>query len=246
MSSLVDQYLDNVRMSGQILPFTYSLFNYTVIIRQFSASFQRSYQIPFQIVLSVVENLNLPIFPVAPLDINQAIADLLAQVNLLANAIDDPGVASAVNNLQSALSAIPSLQSATKLQLQGLPPLIQAVQAAILIAITNANNNINTPRQSNNNIATDYNELTNLYYLQNITNEINKNLNIVNITTNGKIIVVTNANLFQLSAQYYNNATEWTTIAEANNMTDTMTQPGIPTTLIIPAIGINNGGILNA
>lgn len=85
-------------------------------------------------------------------------------------------------------------------------------------------------------------KLSNLYALQNILSEIQKNLALINFGNGGTLITVNNANLFRLAAIYYNDATQWTTIAEANNLHD----PEIlgVMTIIIPSKSIASGGIL--
>lgn len=85
-------------------------------------------------------------------------------------------------------------------------------------------------------------QLSNLYALQNILMGIQKNLSLINFGNGGKLITVNNANLFKLAAIYYEDATQWNTIAEANSLYDTKII-GIMT-IIIPAKSLPSGGIL--
>lgn len=96
----------------------------------------------------------------------------------------------------------------------------------------------------NNTIATDTLQLSQLYYLQNLLFEIEKNLLLINNGAAGKTIVVNGANLFALAAQYYSDATLWTTIANANNLTDSVIAPGIPISIVIPTKTVDTGGAL--
>jgi nucleoid-associated protein YgaU len=55
-----------------------------------------------------------------------------------------------------------------------------------------------------------------------------------------KVIVVAGGNLFFLAAQYYQDATQWVRIAQANNLSDPVLQ-GL-TTLVIPEVDLAAGG----
>lgn len=54
-------------------------------------------------------------------------------------------------------------------------------------------------------------------------------------------ITIMNANLFALAAQYYNDATQWIVIAQANGLTDPFLAGQM--TLIIPANTAATGGL---
>ncbi len=90
-------------------------------------------------------------------------------------------------------------------------------------------------------------QLNNLYFLQNILVQIQKNLTLISFGNTGTTITVATANLFQLAAVYYKDATQWTTIAEANNLHDpeVIAPLGTAITLIIPTKSLSSGGILN-
>ncbi len=244
------QYLDFVRVQGQQLQFTYSLQNYIVVVRSFSAQFERPYQIPFTISLAVVQNLNIPLIPFAPIDFTQVMNDLILQADVLAEAnaaVEAPGfesVSAAIAALEVGIVAIPSFENATSQQLQVLTPLIRDAILAVDAAIVLLEENIKLSRQTNDVIASDLNAIANLNLLSNILIEMQKNLTLINTGVSAQVITVTNANLFQLAAQYYGDATEWTTIANANNLVDTMTPQGVTMPLIIPSVPIPSGGIL--
>lgn len=97
----------------------------------------------------------------------------------------------------------------------------------------------------NNVIATDLQTLSNMYFLQNVLTEIEKNLILISEGAAGQTITVNGANLFQLAATYYGSATKWTTIAKANGLTDPEIQPGTSLTLLIPSSATDSGGILS-
>lgn len=89
----------------------------------------------------------------------------------------------------------------------------------------------------NNQIALDMQELANLYQLQAILNAMLDNLILISEGASGEKIVVSNANLYQLAAQYYNDPLQWTTIAQANGLDDPQVTGGALINIII-----NSGG----
>lgn len=98
--------------------------------------------------------------------------------------------------------------------------------------------------QNNGEIAVESQQLTDLYALQNILTLIQKILLLVSQGQTGKVITVNGANLFQLASYYYQDATLWTAIANANKLTDPVIEAGQTMNLIIPNKTTNSGGIL--
>lgn len=97
---------------------------------------------------------------------------------------------------------------------------------------------------TNDQLATNITTLARMYQLQSVLIEMRKNIALITQGANGQLLTVNGANLFQLAAQYYGNATFWTTIAKANGLTDPQLQPGTPMTLVIPQVPTDTGGVL--
>lgn len=97
--------------------------------------------------------------------------------------------------------------------------------------------------ETNNQLADNLIKLTNLYLLQNILLQIQKNLTLIEEGSTGLTITVNGGSLFQLAAQYYQDPTRWTTIANANGLSDPELPPGQPIQLVIPAQSTDSGGI---
>jgi len=74
-------------------------------------------------------------------------------------------------------------------------------------------------------VSTQLQELYELYTLNYVLDQMSTNLLLISQGSTGQIINVTNANLFALAAQYYGDATRWTTIAQANNLDDPFIGP---------------------
>lgn len=70
-----------------------------------------------------------------------------------------------------------------------------------------------------------------LYTLMSILQNMNLNIGLIQQGTIGKVLTVTNANLFQIAAQEYGDATQWTTIANANGLIDPMIESTIGASL---------------
>lgn len=79
--------------------------------------------------------------------------------------------------------------------------------------------------------ASDFQTLNNLYQMQSLLTNMQTNIYLIDQGAVGQIIQVTNANLFQLAAQYYGDATLWTTIAQANGLHDPVIQVSLEITI---------------
>ena len=96
---------------------------------------------------------------------------------------------------------------------------------------------------TNDQLATNLEQLSDLYILQNLLVQIQINLALIQQGAAGQTIVVNGGSLYQLASQYYGDATAWTTIAKANNLADPMLRAGNTITLVIPAQNTETGGI---
>lgn len=98
--------------------------------------------------------------------------------------------------------------------------------------------------QTNDVIATEMEQLYAMYAIQAILQQIYDNLALISEGAQGQVITVNNVSLYQLAAKYYGDADEWTTIAQANGLTDPMITTVM--TLTIPSSATETGGILSA
>ncbi|MDE2024866.1 MAG: hypothetical protein KGJ07_00055 [Patescibacteria group bacterium] len=98
--------------------------------------------------------------------------------------------------------------------------------------------------ETNDVIATQMNQLYALTGIQSMLQAIYNNLALISEGGAGQVITVNNISLFYLAAKYYGDATEWTTIAEANGLYDPMIIDTIQLT-IPSAAAANTGGILS-
>jgi len=129
------RYLDFLRVQGNPMPLTWSQFNYQVVIKDFKASFERNYQIPYTITVQVIQDLNKPFPVLLPVGYNDAVIGLLTEANDLAVEIANPSITSAMAILSAAINALPSIVDASSSQIAGLLSDITNTQQAVTTAI---------------------------------------------------------------------------------------------------------------
>lgn len=129
------QYLDQMRRLGTAIPLTWGQFNYLVVIKDFKANFERTYQIPYSITVTVIQDLNSPITILVPVAYNDAILGMLAEANDLAFFIANPSVLSAMTLLSAAINNVPDFNVATSTQIATIISPLAAAQSAVLTAI---------------------------------------------------------------------------------------------------------------
>lgn len=248
------RYLDYIRSQGNKCLLTWSELSYSVVIQTFTADFERFYQLPYQISC-LVESDNAKPQLSAPYTTDQAIGDDINSAFGLGDLIGDSILTDGLNSLQSAISAITTFAGAAQSTILTVLTPIQAVQDRVstLIASTgNALINVSTlggvlpgnpiSQQVSGLLSATVNmqQQPILYQLQSIMGRMTTNLGNVNST--GATVTQSGGNLYQLSQTAYGDATDWTSIAQANNLVD----PSLVgnNTLIIPSAAVSSGGIL--
>lgn len=256
------RYLDQMRVTGAAIPLFYSQFNYTVVIREFKADFQRFYEVPYTITVEVIIDNTKPLSTLFPVSYNDAIDNMLAEAEDLATAIENPSVSSATAILAETLNAIPNISNASANEINSVSQDITNVTNATQSVISSTSSAVfgiadtlslsqalptlsgSVSDLPNDQLATALFQLSYCYEMVNLMTNMQTNVDLIAQGANGAIITVNGANLFQLAAQYYGDATLWTAIANANNLTDTVIQPGTVLTITIPANTTTSGGIL--
>lgn len=117
--------VDFMRNLGVPVEFICGEFIYLVIITSFVARYERSYQIPYTITLTVVKNLTLPEpFP-EPNGYNNAVSSDANYVNSLSPNLNNNHLNEAVNNLNESISNAGNLSKASNDQLNNIKNSIQ-------------------------------------------------------------------------------------------------------------------------
>lgn len=134
------RFLDNMRSQGIPYPLIYSQFYYLVLIKDFHADFERTYEIPYSISVIILEDQANPIKTLLPVSYNDAIEQMVTESLDLANAILDPGISSAIALLANTINSIPDLNNADSATLASLQGPLEESNAAVstYIAATQA------------------------------------------------------------------------------------------------------------
>lgn len=121
--------LDYLRKKGDIITFNFGTFLYDVIIKSYSAKFERFYQIPYSITLQVVKNNSLPVPVAVPAGYNDAVnTDAQFAVSLGA-IINQTDLTSAITSMTNSIANAGKLDAATPDQLNLIRSAIQNAQA---------------------------------------------------------------------------------------------------------------------
>ena len=255
-------YLDSLRVAGKQHSLTWDTFSYTVIVRSFHAIYKRSYIIPYKIVLEVVQDNIQPVVDPAPQDEWDFIYEVSNAV-IIAQGFgfsdDQMQDAAALAELQAKTAAMQNYaQSINRKsltifdQLKELRNQINDIQnniQTLIASTTNAITQITTlggilPANTlsknaltlGRTVAT-VNNSARLEELQFTLTRVNKNITAIDNTPNVRSITVCGGTLFKVALDEYGDATLWTVIAKANNLSDTNIA-GIVTLLIPPKSSI--------
>jgi hypothetical protein len=250
------QMLDVLRISGAQQKLTWNEYVYTVIVRSFTAEFQRFYQIPYRISFEVLSDLTTPILDPISVPIDQQVAADAAQAALIAAAVADQTLIAAISAIQTAAALIVSLATSPKSAITALGQSVLAGQTVCGDLIQNTETAMGTPTSFAGVVAgldgasaaaalstqtADCFMLVNLQQVSGLLGRISNNLASANSSPN--TIAVAGGNLFAIAEEQYGDATAWTTIANANGLVDPFVQ-GVQT-LVIPPQSDQSGGILS-
>lgn len=131
------KYVDGLKNAGLPVTFTYLDYRYKVVIKNFTWVYRAVYKISYQITLTVVEDLTLPVNFIVPVPFSDAILDAYQEALDITLLLANPSIASAMALLGESLNAVQNLNN---------PSLSQITQLSGLISntISNVTNAINT------------------------------------------------------------------------------------------------------
>lgn len=159
------QSIDAMRVSGIPQTLTWSGFNYQVVVRSFTPSFERFYQIPYRIDLEVISNNTQPVTASETPPIDQAVADDNTSADTMVAQINDPDLSSLMGIVDTLISAVAigtalasnlasgtgtlsangSISTAPQSTINAIQQAIQAVVARVIVLTTATNVAIGTP-----------------------------------------------------------------------------------------------------
>lgn len=251
------RFLDGLRIGGLSMALSWGEFRYSVVVREFDATYQRSYQIPYRIVCEVLQDKTTPILVpgTTPIDA-QVTADMAA---LSAKVVDvgDAKLTGLLGVLQTAVSAVSSFAKAAQSTINSVTQPLAAVRTQVNIlqaSVSNTLNNVTTfggmlPGNPVSTAAAKFNaqmaNVTQSARLAELNNVLGRmSSNVIAVTASPTTVAVVGGNLFQVANQQYGDATAWTGIARANGLTDPFVS-GVKV-LKIPQVADGAAGVLVA
>lgn len=247
--------LDAKRKAGREIKLTWGQMAFTVIIASFKGDYERFYEVPYQIRLEVISDDTNPDAEAGDIGVDEMVlSDMLSAADLTAQ-LRDPPLTSLMGGVSSAIKSVGSIAEASRAQLASILEPIVSVQGRVTqlidstTAVLGSVNAIGGVIPGLNNVDLTAGLLgqvvamadnARLYDLQAIMGRVSVNLNAVGLS--GSEFVTAGGDLFAMATQAYGDATEWTTIAAANGLTDPIID-GVKT-LLIPPTPRGSGGIL--
>ncbi len=236
--------LQSFKSLGVPLPLIYSTFFYLVAIKEFTYHFERNYQIRYNMVVTVIENLSNPVDDATNISYDDSINQLLNTSNSLSGSIDNTNITNSMTSVNNAFDQVPSVQNATTAQLATLQAPVQNAQSVVESETETLNSATFSGNLDVDQLADNLQTLSDMYVLQSVLTEIFKNISLIETGSTGLKITISGGSLYQLAARYYGDALKWTTIAEANGFFDPEIPAGVATTLVIPVASSDTGGVL--
>jgi hypothetical protein len=251
------QYLDGLRVAGKPLSLRWGDFDYTVVIQRFHGNYQRFYQVPYTISCLVVQDNALPVTNILSPGIDDLITQDATDATTLADGIGDSMLSGLMLTLNSAIGSVSSFANAAQSTINSVLQPLADVQARVGVLITSVNNTVanvstvggvlpNTPvAQSAASMLGQMNAMTQMPQLLNLRNVLGRmGGNLGTIGTSQTKVTQAGGDLYSLAAKQFGDATAWTTIANANGLSDPKLT-GV-NTLAIPPASDGSGGVLSA
>ncbi len=251
------QYLDGLRVAGKALTLTWSQFSYKVLIVDYVANFERFYKIPYTITCQVIADNTTPVTTAIKIPIDNQMVDDLSDANTLSSQINDPTLSPLMGSLTTAVNAVGSFANATASVIGSVLAPLAAVKTQIAVLRAPLDVTLGTaagfggivpgisPVYSinafNAHLAANL-QYSNLLQLNALCGRMINNMLAIN--ESAQALTIAGGNLFAVAANEYGDATAWTGIAKANNLTDPFFT-GIQN-LKIPSQADRQDGVLGA
>ncbi|MRT27026.1 hypothetical protein GJV14_23975 [Enterobacteriaceae bacterium RIT697] len=228
--------LERMRDEGRPTVLTFDDYRFTVIITRFTSVYEFIWRRPYSIEVAVVSNDGAPTKVDALTGALQGLIDSdLGRALGLSSMISIDAVTRAVKDFHQAVKQITDFAHATVAQIQSvIKPLIAARniiqhELALLEAaasdITSLGGLVpgNPVSKTVNNLLIHLDCSTRilaLYRLQEVLERLNKNVRTGQSAEGVKAVTLAGGNLYQVASEQYGDASMWTRIAEANDLTD--------------------------
>lgn len=232
-------YLDGLRIAGKPLRLRWYRYDYDVLVSDYHATFEQAFKIPYTITFKVIKDNAKASTAFLPSGFDDSINDDSNMLTTLSVGIGSPSLTSAVATLNTAVKAVRTFVGATTSTINSVLAPLKMVQTQVSLMIVSATGASSSSNLLNKSLA--LTQLPQLYAIQSVANRLGGNLNLTSGSNTTNTITQTGGNLYQLAQRFYGDATRWTTIAQANGLSDP-DLIGI-NTLKIPANSMDNGGV---
>ena len=240
--------IDAMRIAGKAVDLSWSEMSWSVVIKRYVVDYEASYFIPYAIVCEVVSDNASPPAPGSGPSLDDQMDGDMATASSLGASIGDATLTGQLSALSSAVSAVTTFTNAPLAAISSvLAPLGAAQgQVASLIGLGQGvlsgdlGSTAATIAQGLIGQAAAAAQAPNLYALGSVLSRMASNINAAGIA--GSSVTTVGGDLSVIAAGVYGDATAWTSIARANDLTDPVLL-GI-NTLIIPPVPDGAGGVL--
>ena len=251
------RYLDTLRVKGGVLKLAWAEFLYQVVIREFHATYERFYQIPYSIVCEVVTDQTMEMNWIFSAPIDRALQDDMRAAYGFGDEIGDGALSALLGALDTAIKQVSSFAQASQSVINSVLQPLAAVQARVRILTASVGNTVRNVGTfggvlPGNRATAGATKLLGaisgvqqsgaLWNLTSVLGRMGGNLGSLGAPQNTR--TVAGGNLFHISEQEYGDVRGWTTIARANKTTDPFITGA--QTLTIPPKADDQGGVLQA
>lgn len=249
------KFLDTLRAKGVAQNLTFGKFSYSVIVKEFDADYERFYQIPYSISCEVIADLTNPVTNLSSASIDSDILTDYGSAVTLSSAVGDSSLSSLIARVGAAIAAVSSFANASRSIIGSVNSPLASVAArvsSLLISSSGVLGSVSTfggvvtgasigfSAASLVGQVANMNRMNSLLQLSSVVGRMSANLGAISSSPNQ--VTTAGGNLFSIAQQQYGDATSWTGIAKANNLTDPFVQ-GVQT-LNIPSTPDQSDGVL--
>jgi hypothetical protein len=255
------RYLKGLCEAGKPLSLKVDELSMTVVIHTVECDFRQAWRIPYTVTCEVVSDDTAPITDRPSPSVDQLVSDDMTSSTSLAAGLGIPSLTSAVSSVSTALANVKTFVGAAQSQIQSVLAPIAAARVVVGSLLNQASTTlaaVGNLSSLNGAIANPVSDFVNRLSLTStnaansgILAQLDKNLarmqaNISAVNSGTASVTLGGGNLYQLAAAEYGDPMAWTTLAQANRVTDP-TLSGITTVVVPPKpSAAQSTGILNA
>lgn len=226
--------MDAMRIAGRAVTLSWHEFIYTVLVDEFTASFETPFRAPYRLSLTVVEDLTATVERAPANTVDMSIREDISECRANAALVGDPQLTGLAGALQDIAGTIQDFQHVAFATIQPALSIATDIRARVQVLQDTAGAGLKgaaalasiVPGSGGlvdglNKAATGAMTLPALHRLDNRIGRLTTNLNAANFgATAVSRTVAGGGSLFGIAAQEYGDATRWTEIAQASGRTD--------------------------